>query len=47
MMESERKCLSLESRLAAIESPEIKARVIEILEGTEPAFVNRRKKYGL
>lgn len=30
----------------AIESPEIKARVIEILEGTEPAFVNRKKKYG-
>ncbi len=31
----------------SIESPEIKARVIEILEGTEPAFVNRKKKYGL
>ena len=30
----------------AIESPEIKARVIDILEGTEPAFVNRQKKYG-
>jgi len=30
----------------AIESPEIKARVIEILEGTEPAFVNRKQKYG-
>jgi len=30
----------------SIESPEIKARVIEILEGTEPAFVNRKKKYG-
>lgn len=30
----------------AIESPVIKARVIEILEGTEPAFVNRKKKYG-
>jgi ABC-type lipoprotein export system ATPase subunit len=30
----------------AIESPDIKARVIEILEGTEPAFVNRQKKYG-
>jgi ABC-type lipoprotein export system ATPase subunit len=30
----------------AIEAPEIKARVIEILEGTEPAFVNRQKKYG-
>lgn len=30
----------------AIDSPQIKARVIEILEGTEPAFVNRKKKYG-
>lgn len=30
----------------AIESPEIKARVIEILEGTKPAFVNRQRKYG-
>lgn len=30
----------------AIESPEIKARVVEILEGTEPAFVNRKRKYG-
>ncbi len=30
----------------AIESPEIKDRVIEILEGTAPAFVNRKKKYG-
>ena len=30
----------------AIESPEIKARVIEILEGTEPAFTNRKRKYG-
>lgn len=31
----------------AIELPEIKARVIELLEGTEPAFVNRQHKYGL
>lgn len=31
----------------AIESPLIKARVIEILEGTEPAFVNRKLKYGI
>lgn len=31
----------------AIESPEIKTRVVEILEGTEPAFVNRKRKYGL
>lgn len=30
-----------------IESPRIKARVVEILEGTEPAFTNRKKKYGL
>lgn len=30
-----------------IESPEIKARVIQILEGTEPAFKNRKLKYGL
>lgn len=30
----------------AIESPEIKACVIEILEGTKPAFVNRQRKYG-
>ena len=30
-----------------IESPAIKARVIEILEGTEPAFRNRKEKYGL
>lgn len=30
-----------------IESPEIKARVVQILEGTEPAFMNRKKKYGL
>lgn len=31
----------------AIESPEIKTRVVEILEGTKPAFVNRKRKYGL
>ena len=31
----------------AIESPEIKARVIQILEGTEPAFKNRSSKYGI
>jgi predicted ATPase len=30
-----------------IEAPLIKARVVEILEGTEPAFRNRRQKYGL
>lgn len=31
----------------AIEAPDIKARVVEILEGTEPAFKNRKRKYGL
>lgn len=31
----------------AIEAPLIKARVVEILEGTEPAFKNRKQKYGL
>lgn len=31
----------------AIESPIIKAKVVEILEGTEPAFKNRKQKYGL
>jgi ATPase subunit of ABC transporter with duplicated ATPase domains len=30
----------------AIESPQIRARVIEVLEGTEPAFLNRKRKYG-
>lgn len=30
----------------AIESPEIRAQVVEILEGTQPAFVNRQRKYG-
>jgi len=30
-----------------IESPEIKSIVVEILEGTEPAFKNRKQKYGL
>jgi ABC-type lipoprotein export system ATPase subunit len=30
-----------------IESPVIKATVVEILEGTEPAFKNRKQKYGL
>jgi predicted ATPase len=38
------KVLSYES--GAIEAPHIKARVVEILEGTEPAFVNRKQKYG-
>lgn len=31
----------------AIESPVIKDTVVEILEGTEPAFKNRKRKYGL
>jgi ABC-type cobalamin/Fe3+-siderophores transport system ATPase subunit len=30
----------------AIEAPNIKARVVEILEGTQPAFDNRKLKYG-
>jgi ABC-type lipoprotein export system ATPase subunit len=30
-----------------IESPIIKSTVVEILEGTEPAFKNRKRKYGL
>jgi hypothetical protein len=30
-----------------IESPAVKATVVEILEGTEPAFKNRKRKYGL
>lgn len=30
-----------------IESPVIKSTVVEILEGTEPAFKNRKRKYGL
>lgn len=31
----------------AIESQQVKTRVIEILEGTEPAFLNRKRKYGI
>lgn len=31
----------------SIESPTIKSTVIEILEGTKPAFENRKRKYGL
>lgn len=31
----------------AIECPAIKAKVVEILEGTKPAFVNRKRKYGI
>ena len=30
-----------------IESPLIEATVVEILEGTEPAFRNQKRKYGL
>lgn len=36
--------LSYES--GAIEAPAVKARVVEILEGTQPAFDNRKLKYG-
>jgi predicted ATPase len=38
------KVMSYES--GAIESPRMKAHVVEILEGTKPAFVNRKQKYG-
>jgi hypothetical protein len=31
----------------AIEQPEIEDRVVQILEGTEPAFKNRQSKYRL
>ncbi|MET3333149.1 hypothetical protein ABIF61_001673 [Bradyrhizobium japonicum] len=31
----------------AIENPSMKERVVEILEGTEPAFRNRQSKYAL
>ncbi|MYM41652.1 TrlF family AAA-like ATPase [Duganella qianjiadongensis] len=44
-------CDKVENRFnyisGGIESPSIKARVLEILEGTEPAFKNRKQKYGL
>lgn len=36
-----------EYEAGAIESPEIKDRVVQILEGTEPAFKNRQSKYRL
>ena len=36
-----------EYEAGAIESPEIKDRVVQILEGTEPAFRNRQSKYRL
>ncbi|WP_251879717.1 TrlF family AAA-like ATPase [Achromobacter sp. Marseille-Q4954] len=36
-----------EYEAGAIEQPEIKNRVVEILEGTEPAFKNRQSKYRL
>jgi hypothetical protein len=29
----------------AIENPEINAKIVDILEGTKPAFNNRRAKY--
>lgn len=44
-------CNKQESRFdyesGAIEEPSIKARVVQILEGTEPAFKNRQSKYRL
>ncbi len=44
-------CDKQESRFTyeagALESEEIKARVVDILEGTEPAFKNRQLKYRL
>ena len=36
-----------EYEAGAIEQPEIKDRVVQILEGTEPAFKNRQSKYRL
>ena len=36
-----------EYKSGAIEHPEIKAAVVDILEGTEPAFKNRQSKYRL
>ncbi|MBB6580934.1 TrlF family AAA-like ATPase [Ralstonia solanacearum] len=36
-----------EYEAGAIEQPEIKNRVVQILEGTEPAFKNRQSKYRL
>jgi hypothetical protein len=44
-------CDKVESRFSyeagAIENPEIRERVVQILEGTEPAFKNRQSKYRL
>ncbi|REE18640.1 putative AbiEii toxin of type IV toxin-antitoxin system [Paraburkholderia sp. BL23I1N1] len=44
-------CNKAESRFTydsgGIENPTIRAKVVQILEGTEPAFKNRRVKYGL
>lgn len=36
-----------EYEAGAIERPEIKDRVIQIIDGTEPAFKNRQSKYRL
>lgn len=38
---------SFEYEAGAIECPEIRGRVVQILEGTEPAFKNRQSKYRL
>lgn len=39
--------IRFEYEAGAIEQPEIKNRVVQILEGTEPAFKNRQSKYRL
>jgi len=31
----------------SIENPKINARIVEVLEGSQPAFVKRRLKYGI
>ncbi|TIP77826.1 MAG: hypothetical protein E5X60_40675, partial [Mesorhizobium sp.] len=31
----------------SIENPKINARLLEVLEGSQPAFVKRRLKYGI
>lgn len=36
-----------EYHAGAIEHPEINGRVVQVLEGTEPAFKNRQSKYRL
>lgn len=36
----------IEYKCGSIENPEINVRIMDVLEGTEPAFDNRRAKYG-